>query len=473
MLDKKAVADIINLFNCIGDAELTDISGTNHVDCAAVRLAGRLGREKCPDGFLFGYFSPSLHSKGDFIMKNRWLIALAAVGIHISIGSVYAWSVLTRPIMAELGFTLQETTWAFSIAILFLGLSAGFLGGFVEKHGPRRSGFTSALFFGTGMLGTALAVHLKSLALLYLFYGFIGGIGLGVGYITPVSTLVKWFPNNRGFATGLAIMGFGFASLIAGPLMQHLVAAYGLMQNFIILGAAYMVIMVLSASYLEPPKTQPQEQQTKSGYTTLLQPKSYTAAQALKTWQFYALWWIFFTNITCGIGLLAVASPMAQEVAGMTPEAAASMVGIIGLINGGGRIAWSTVSDYIGRRSVYVLFFIIEIAAFYLLAQTANALLFQILVFVIISCYGGGFSCMPAYLSDLFGTKELSAIHGKILTAWGLAGIAGPLLLSYMRETTSGYTATLYVFAAAFVLSLIVALVLKWKTSVDAEIKRQ
>ena len=407
-------------------------------------------------------------------MKNRWLIALAAVGIHISIGSVYAWSVLTRPIMAELGFTLQETTWTFSIAILFLGLSAGFLGGFVERHGPRKSGFTSALFFGVGMLGTALAVHLKSLALLYLFYGFIGGIGLGVGYITPVSTLVKWFPNNRGFATGLAIMGFGFASLIAGPLMQYLVANYGLAQNFVILGAAYMVIMALSASYLEPPKTQPAEQQAaNSSYTTLLQPKNYTAAQALKTWQFYALWWIFFTNITCGIGLLAVASPMAQEVVGMSPEAAASMVGIIGLINGGGRIAWSTVSDYIGRRSVYVLFFLIEIAAFYLLAQTSDALLFQILVFVIISCYGGGFSCMPAYLSDLFGTKELSSIHGKILTAWGLAGIAGPLLLSYMREATSGYTATLYVFAAAFVLSLIVALVLKWKTSIDSEIQKQ
>ena len=406
-------------------------------------------------------------------MKNRWLIALAAVGIHISIGSVYAWSVLTRPIMQQLDFTLQQTTWTFSIAILFLGLSAGFLGGYVEKHGPRKSGFTSALFFGTGMLGTALAVHLQSLALLYLFYGFIGGIGLGVGYITPVSTLVKWFPNNRGFATGLAIMGFGFASLIAGPLMQYLVANYGLAQNFIILGVAYMVIMALSASYLEPPKAQPQQQSAQSGnYTTLLTPKSYTAAQALKTWQFYALWWIFFTNITCGIGLLAVASPMAQEVVGMRPEAAASMVGIIGLINGGGRIAWSTVSDYIGRRAVYVLFFVIEIAAFYLLAQTADALLFQLLVFIIISCYGGGFSCMPAYLSDLFGTKELSAIHGKILTAWGMAGIAGPLLLSWMRETTSGYTATLYVFSTAFVLSLIVALVLKWKTSVDVEIQK-
>ncbi len=403
-------------------------------------------------------------------MKNRWLIALAAVGIHISIGSVYAWSVLTRPIMQQLGFSLQQTTWAFSIAILFLGLSAGFLGGYVEKHGPRKSGFTSALFFGSGMLGTALAVQLESLALLYLFYGFIGGIGLGVGYITPVSTLVKWFPNNRGFATGLAIMGFGFASLIAGPLMQYLVESYGLMQNFIILGLAYSVIMVLSASYLEPPKAQPQQEAAKS-YTTMLPANNYTAAQALKTWQFYALWWIFFTNITCGIGLLAVASPMAQEVAGMSPAAAASMVGIIGLINGGGRIAWSTVSDYIGRRSVYVLFFIIEIIAFYLLAQTTDALLFQLLVFIIISCYGGGFSCMPAYLSDLFGTKELSSIHGKILTAWGLAGIAGPLLLSWMRETTSGYTATLYVFAGAFVLSLIVALILKWRTSVDAQIK--
>lgn len=446
------------------------------MDREAVRLAGRLGREKCPDGFYYPVTSLLiLHSiKERFFMKNRWLIALAAVGIHISIGSVYAWSVLTRPIMQQLGFSLQETTWTFSIAILFLGLSAGFLGGFVERHGPRKSGFASALFFGTGMLGTALAVHLESLALLYLFYGFIGGIGLGIGYITPVSTLVKWFPNNRGFATGFAIMGFGFASLIAGPLMQYLVANYGLAQNFIILGIAYMLIIALSASYLEPPKTQPQTQQAPSAnHTTLLQPKNYTSAQALKTWQFYALWWIFFTNITCGIGLLAVASPMAQEVVGMSPEAAASMVGIIGLINGGGRIAWSTVSDYIGRRSVYVLFFIIEIAAFYLLAQTYDTLLFQILVFIIISCYGGGFSCMPAYLSDLFGTKELSSIHGKILTAWGMAGIAGPLLLSYMREATSGYTATLYVFAAAFVLSLAVALVLKWRTSVDVEIKKQ
>ncbi len=405
-------------------------------------------------------------------MKNRWLIALSAIGIHICIGSVYAWSVLTKPIMQAMGFTLKETTWTFSIAILFLGLSAGFLGDYVEKYGPGKSGLTSTCFFGLGMFGTALALHLNSLPLLYLFYGVIGGIGLGTGYITPVSTLVKWFPNNRGFATGLAIMGFGFASLIAGPLMQILVAKYGLVQNFIILGCVYMVIMAASALYLEPPKASnggPSGINVKS----ILPDTQFTAKEARKTWQFYALWWIFFTNITCGIGLLAVASPMAQEVVKMTPMAAASMVGIIGLINGLGRIFWSTISDYLGRSTVYVVFFLIQIFAFYALAETSSAFIFQLIVFVIISCYGGGFSCMPAFLSDLFGTKELSAIHGKILTAWGMAGIAGPLLLSWIRETTNSYSITLYFFSACFVVSLIIAGILKWRTSVGVLIEKK
>ena len=405
-------------------------------------------------------------------MKNRWLIALSAIGIHICIGSVYAWSVLTKPIMQAMGFTLKETTWTFSIAILFLGLSAGFLGDYVEKYGPRKSGLTSTCFFGLGMFGTALALHLNSLPLLYLFYGVIGGIGLGTGYITPVSTLVKWFPNNRGFATGLAIMGFGFASLIAGPLMQILVAKYGLVQNFIILGCVYMVIMAASALYLEPPKASnggPSDINVKS----ILPDTQFTAKEARKTWQFYALWWIFFSNITCGIGLLAVASPMAQEVVKMTPMAAASMVGIIGLINGLGRIFWSTISDYLGRSTVYVVFFLIQIFAFYALAETSSAFIFQLIVFVIISCYGGGFSCMPAFLSDLFGTKELSAIHGKILTAWGMAGIAGPLLLSWIRETTNSYSITLYFFSACFVVSLIIAGILKWRTSVGVLIEKK
>lgn len=394
--------------------------------------------------------------------KNRWLIVLAAIGIHISIGSVYAWSVLAKPIMQEMGFSLKEVTWTFSLAILFLGTSAGFLGTYVEKYGPRYSGLVSMLFFVTGMFGSAYALSQQSLLLLYLFYGVIGGIGLGTGYITPVSTLVKWFPNNRGLATGLAIMGFGFASLIAGPLMQFLIARYGLVENFLILGSLYAVVMTASALYLEPPK-----QQISAGKGTfkvqISQQNQFTVQQAMHTWQFYALWWIFFTNIACGIALLAVVSPMAQEVIGMSPSAAASMVGIIGLLNGGGRIVWSTISDYLGRANTYIVFFIIEIFAFYLLGDVNDSFFFQLLIFVIITCYGGGFSCMPAYLSDLFGTKQLSAIHGRILTAWGLAGIVGPLLLSVIYEHTQSYSFTLYFFSACFVISLLLAVVLKMK----------
>lgn len=404
-------------------------------------------------------------------MRNRWLIALAAIGIHISIGSVYAWSVLTRPIMAAMGWSLKETTWTFSLAILFLGLSAGLLGSVAEKMGPKKSCLWSTLFFGIGMLGTGYALEAHSLTLLYIFYGVIGGIGLGVDYITPVSTLVKYFPRNRGFATGLAIMGFGFAALIAGPLMQYLTAAYSLVQTFQILGVAYIIIMTLSSLYLKPPATvaannapettDSEKTDTPNRPIKTVFNRGMNAHEAMKTWQFSALWWVFFINITCGIGLLAVASPMAQEIVGMNATEAASMVGIIGLLNGLGRIGWSTISDYIGRPFTYMLFFLIEILAFFALGHTSNSFFFQFLVFAIITCYGGGFACMPAYLSDLFGTKALSAIHGRVLTAWGFAGIAGPMLVSFLRESTNSYSGPLFVFSALFVLNLAVAVALK------------
>ena len=402
-------------------------------------------------------------------MKNRWLIALAAVGIHICIGSVYAWSVLTRPIMENMGISLKETTWAFSVAILFLGLSAGFLGSYVEKYGPKKSGLTAAVFFGTGMLGTALALYLHSVWLLYFFYGVVGGIGLGVGYITPVSTLVKWFPDKRGFATGLAIMGFGFASLIAGPVMQMLVRQVGLVGNFVILGMVYILIMMASALYLEPPQKASEEKSSRAKKAAIY--RQFTVQEAMHSWKFYALWWVFFTNITCGIGLLSVASPMAQEVVGMSAAAAAAMVGIIGLLNGLGRIVWASVSDYLGRPVTYILFFLLESVAFFSLGSVSDAISFQILVFLIITCYGGGFSCMPAYLSDLFGTRQLSAIHGRILTAWGAAGVAGPVFLTWVKETTNSYSVTLYVFSGCFVLSFFIAQFLRWK--IKAQRKEQ
>ena len=317
------------------------------------------------------------------------------------------------------------------------------------------------LFWVAGLLGTAYALSIHNLTLLYLFYGIIGGIGLGIGYITPVSTLVKYFPNRPGFATGLAIMGFGFASLIAGPLMQFLVAQVGLVNNFIILGIIYLVVMGASSLYLKAPQPKQPPRTTKDKSTMYVHNHGMLANDAMKTWQFGALWWIFFINITCGIGLLSLASPMAQETIGMTPAAAASLVGIIGIFNGGGRIAWSTISDYFGRAQTYILFFIIQIIAFYVLAETNNALTFQVLILLIITCYGGGFACMPAYLADLYGIRQLSTIHGRILTAWGLAGIVGPMLVSYFHEAGYGYTTALICFALLFVLNTMIAILLK------------
>ncbi|MBO8162433.1 MAG: OFA family MFS transporter [Brevibacillus sp.] len=398
--------------------------------------------------------------------KNRWLIAAAAVGIHISIGSVYAWSVFTKPLINQFGWSLQEVSFTFSIAILFLGLSAAFLGHFVERHGPRKAGTLASVFFGAGIAGSGLAVNLESLTLLYLFYGVLGGIGLGVGYITPVSTLVKWFPDRRGLATGLAIMGFGFASLISSPIMARLIESVGIASTFYILGVIYFLVMFGSAQYLEPPA----EGWVPAGYKEKLEAgrkrpltdlSQLTANEAVKTLRFYWLWLMLFINVTCGIAVISVASPMAQEIAGLTPLAAATMVGLMGLFNGLGRIGWASLSDYIGRPNTYTAFFLIQIIAFFLLPTITDALLFQLVVYIILTCYGGGFASIPAYIGDLFGTKQLGAIHGYILTAWAAAGLAGPILASWVRETTASYTATLYIFAGMFLVALIISLLIR------------
>ena len=382
----------------------------------------------------------------DWRNKNRNFIALSAVGIHISIGSVYAWSVFTKPVMQEMGVSLRDVQWAFSLAIFFLGMSAAFLGQYVEKYGPRKSGIVSALFFSTGMLGAGLAVSMNSLPMLYLFYSIIGGIGLGIGYITPVSTLIKWFPEKRGFATGLAIMGFGFGAWFASPIIQFLIEQVGLIYCFLTLGCLYLVVMLPSALYLEPPKETKAAAQVKARFLG----KHVSLKEAMHKKMFYVLWLYLYINITCGISLLSVASPMMQEIAGMSAMSAAVVVGIIGIINGLGRLGWSAASDYLGRANTFIAFFLIQAVAFYLLTQTASPVWFPVLFYVIISCYGGGFATMPAFLSDVFGTKELAAIHGRILSAWAMAGITGPLLTSFVRENTGSYTVLMNIFAVTF-----------------------
>ena len=396
-------------------------------------------------------------------MKNRWLIAACAVGIHLSIGSVYSWSVFVKPIMKELEWNLKEVQLAFSIAILFLGLSAAMLGRYVEKYGPRKAGTFAAFFFGIGIAASGLAVTARNIYALYLCYGLLGGIGLGVGYIAPVSTLVKWFPDRRGLATGLAIMGFGFASLIAGPVIQRLIVHVGIANTFFSLGFVYFCIMFASAQYLAPPPAGWSPEGWKASVASgLRKPRSdlaqLLAAEAVKTRRFYWLWSMLFVNVTCGIAIISVASSMAQESVGMTALQAATMVGIMGLFNGGGRIAWAFVSDYIGRPNTYTLFFLLEIVMFFLLMRMPAPLAFQALIFLIMTCYGGGFSCIPAYIADIFGTKQLGAIHGYTLTAWAAAGLTGPILVAWVRQMSGSYSGVLTIFLGLFVIAFIISM---------------
>ncbi|GGB54515.1 MFS transporter [Fictibacillus barbaricus] len=314
-------------------------------------------------------------------------------------------------------------------------------------------------------MGAGFADRIGSMYLLYFFYGTLGGIGLGIGYITPVSSLVKWFPDRRGLATGLAIMGFGFASLIASPVIARLISGIGISNTFYLLGAVYFVIMFLSSIYLSPPpkdwKPEGMREENDKNEKQTKDLAQLTANEAVKTIRFWALWTMLFINVTCGIAIISVASPMAQDIAGLSAGAAATMVGIMGLFNGFGRIGWASVSDYIGRPNVYTTFFVLQTVAFLLLPNVTNAFFFQLLVYVILTCYGGGFASIPAYIGDLFGTKQLGAIHGYILTAWAAAGLVGPLVVSWIRESTNSYSLTLYIFTGAFVVALSISLLIR------------
>ncbi|MCB9222800.1 MAG: OFA family MFS transporter [Crocinitomicaceae bacterium] len=396
-------------------------------------------------------------------MKNRWLIAASAVGIHISIGSVYAYSVMKGPINQELGWKETSISAAFSVAILFLGLSAAFLGFLVDKKGPKFSGRLAAICYGLGTAGTGLSIMIGSYPLFIASYGVLGGIGLGIGYITPVSTLVKWFPDRRGLATGMAIMGFGFASLIFGPLMAKMFSATSIPYTFFILSVVYFLLMFSSASYMAPPPEGwvPDNMNTKEGTKATTHDLSQsTAKEALKTRRFYYMWIMLFINITCGIAIISDASLFAQSTTGMSAIAAATMVGLMGLFNGAGRIGWASLSDVIGRPLTYSSFFILQIIAFVLLTQITNPMLFQILIFLILTCYGGGFATVPAFLGDLFGTKQLSTIHGYTLTAWALAGLVGPTILSVIKEQTQDYSITLLIFSVFFGIALLVSILM-------------
>ncbi|HUI35315.1 MAG TPA: OFA family MFS transporter [Stellaceae bacterium] len=408
---------------------------------------------------------------------SRWLIPPAALCIHLCIGQAYAFSVFNLPMTKLIGITqsapddwkLTDLGWIFSIGIFFLGASAAVLGRWVEEGGPRRAMFTAALCFGTGFVVSAIGVYTHNIWIVYLGYGVIGGFGLGLGYISPVSTLIKWFPDRPGMATGMAIMGFGGGAFIASPLSVWLMTKFstpthvGVAEAFICLGVIYLCFMMVGAWIVRIPAPGWRPE----GYAPLAQPKKLVTDrdvyvyQALKTPQFWLIWWILCLNVTAGIGVLGQASAMSQEMfpGRVTPIAAAGFVGLMSLFNMIGRFFWASTSDVIGRKNTYFCFFVLGMLLYAAVPHTGtigSVTLFVLCFLLIISMYGGGFATVPAYLKDMFGTRYVGAIHGMLITAWSAAGVFGPVIVNYMRQyqidhgvpKAQAYNTTMYVMAA-------------------------
>ena len=373
---------------------------------------------------------------------NRWLIPVAAVMVHICIGSVYAWSTFNRPIKAEFPhapwwFSPPYTT--FTTALVLLGLSAAFMGPWVERRGPRVAASTAACFFGSGLVIGGLGMWLHQAVVLWLGMGLIGGIGCGLGYISPVSTLVKWFPDRRGMATGFAIMGFGGGAFLAGYLNPYLMARVSVAKTLVMLGIAYFIIMMIGAWIIRRPPAnwKPLNYKQPVKVNPMITTRSVSRNYSLRTVQFYLIWGILFINVTAGIGILAQASPMFQDLFRKTALEAGLFVSLISIFNAGGRIFWASLSDYIGRRTTYITFFVVQVCLFLLIPKIAadgNVVLFEVAAFTVFTMYGGGFSTVPAFLADIFGEENVGAIHGAVLTAWSAAAVVGPVIITQLSE---------------------------------------
>jgi MFS family permease len=426
---------------------------------------------------------------------NRWLIPPAALAVHLCIGQAYATSVYKAALVSHFDSSLTAIGIIFSIAIVMLGLSAAVFGTWVDRNGPRAAMFTAACFWSAGFLVGALGISTEQLWLVYLGYGVLGGIGLGIGYISPVSTLIKWFPDRPGLATGMAIMGFGGGALIASPLSRQLMNWYdptydgtigttptgaAVAQLFVTLGIVYLAFMMFGAFIIRVPAPDwrpdgfdPSTVKAKSLVTT----ENVSANNAIKTPQFWLLWTVLFCNVTAGIGILEQAAPMIQdffrngETSAVAAATAAGFVGLLSLFNMGGRFVWSSTSDYIGRKPIYMVYLGVGLVLYVLLATVGSTAtwVFVILAAIIISFYGGGFATVPAYLRDLFGTYQVGAIHGRLLTAWAAAGIAGPLIINGVLDargtpgqlTAGDYRPALFIMVGLLAVGFVANLLIK------------
>lgn len=392
---------------------------------------------------------------------NRWGIALAGVVLQIVLGSVYAWSVFRVPLTRQFHWTIPQVTLTFTISISVLGVAAFFGGLWLNKSGPRIVGMTGALLYGAGTMLASFSGD--RLWWLYLSYGVIGGIGLGFGYIVPISVLVKWFPDRRGLITGIAVGGFGAGALVTAPAATRLIQAHKVLPAFAYLGVAYTILGVLTAAFMQNPPTG----WLPAGWTPSVKlnaeraAKDYTLGEALGTWQWWALWLILFLNTSAGISVISQESPIFQELAKVTALFAAGMVGIVSIGNAVGRVFWAWVSDMLTRRFTFVAMFLMQVALFWALPGIASASLLTAVCFIILMCYGGGFGTMPAFTADYFGSKNVGPIYGLMLTAWGAASAFGPLLVANMRQATGNYRSGFHVLSGVVLLSTLIPLVIR------------
>jgi MFS family permease len=427
---------------------------------------------------------------------NRWKVPVAALCIHLCIGQIYAFSVFNKPLAQLIGvtspapddWTLTQLGWIFSLALFFLGASAATFGKWMERVGPRKAMFVAALCFSSGFFLSATGIYLHQLWMLYIGSGVLGGIGLGLGYISPVSTLIKWFPDRPGMATGMAIMGFGGGGMIASPLSVNLMDHFrtdtstGVGETFLVMGAMYLVLMMFGSYLVRVPK----EGWKPEGYDpSLVKQKKMVTKQhvlvdnAVKTRQFYLLFGVLMLNVTAGIGVLGQASVMIQELfseasvgaaKAIDAKKAAGFVMLLSLFNMVGRFFWSSLSDHIGRRNTYIIFFslgIVLYAAIPSIGAAGSVVMFVAAFAIIISMYGGGFATIPAYLRDLFGTRQVGAIHGRLLLAWSAAAVLGPVLINYLRQyqlevkglpPAEVYSVTMYIMVGLLLIGLILNL---------------
>jgi MFS family permease len=421
---------------------------------------------------------------------TRWMVPPAALCIHLCIGQAYAFSVFNLPMTKLIGITrsapndwkLTALGWIFSIAIFVLGVSAATFGRWVEEGGPRKAMFTAGLCWAMGFFISALGVYIHNLWVIYLGYGVFGGLGLGIGYISPVSTLIKWFPDRPGMATGMAIMGFGGAALVASPLSVWLMAKFstpthlGVSETFICLGLIYLIFMWVGAAIVRvpPPGWKPQGYMPLLAEQKLITNNDVYVYDAIKTPQFWLIWWVLCLNVTAGIGVLGQASAMCQEMfpGKVSVVAAAGFVGLLSLFNMLGRFVWASASDYMGRKTTYSCIFVLGAVLYSLvpwISSIGSVSLFVLSFVVILSMYGGGFATVPAYLKDLFGTRYVGAIHGWLITAWSAAGVFGPVLVNYIREYQIGhgvpkaeaYNVTMFVMAGLLVIGFLCNLFVK------------